>query len=249
MMNDFFELVESKDKDDNEVISLLRDKNKNYYIMKEAYDKHHKNTLINETNVLNILRSYYFVPRIRDYSFEDEGSYIIMDYMNGTSLIEKKFKNVKEKLFFMIKLIECVIRIHEKNIIHADLKPSHIIVDENNIVKIIDFGISVYNGENYFKGYANPYYCSLEQMTGDELSFRSDIYTLGIIFYELLYGYRPFNGTQDEIRIKKLNNNYQRAKDEKIQFIFDKTINADINKRYTQLNLFKQDILNIYNNM
>ena len=248
-MNDFFELIESKDKDENEVISLLKDKNKNYYIMKEGYDKHHKNTLINEVNILNILKTLYFVPKIRDYKFEADESYIIMDYMSGNSLYEKKFNNTKEKLYFMLKLIDCVSFIHKKGIIHADLKPSHIIIDENNFVKIIDFGISVYNGANYFKGYANPHYCSLEQMIGEELSFKSDIYTLGIIFYELLYNLKPFDGTQNEIKIQKMNNKYLRTNEKKFQIIFDKTINSDVNKRYDNLELFKQDILNIYNNM
>ena len=248
-MNDFFELVESKDKDENEIISLLRDKNKNYYIMKEVADKHHKNTLVNEINVLNVLKKYYFVPKVRDYNFDGNEGFIILDYMDGKNVSEIKFKNIKEKFYFMIKLIECISLIHKKNIIHADLKPNHIIIDENNVVKIIDFGISIYNGENYFKGYANPHYCSLEQMTGDDISLKSDIYTLGIILYELIYEKKPFDGTQDEIRINKLNNNYIKSDNSSIQMIFDKTINPDVNKRYENVDLLKQDIINIYNNM
>ena len=73
-------------------------------------------------------------------------------------------------------------------------------MDLNKNIKIIDFGISINDNKNYFKGYGNTRYCSKSQLTKGSIDFTTDIYSLGVIFYELILGKLPFEGTKKEIR-------------------------------------------------
>jgi parallel beta-helix repeat protein len=124
--------------------------------------------------------------------------FLVMEYIEG-----KPLKKVKEALAddrtkavpIMLQLAEGLKACHEKGIIHRDLKPGNIIVTNSGLVKILDFGIakSATNLTKTGMTVGTPEYMSPEQCTGSKnISTKSDIYSLGIIFWELIFGFVPF---------------------------------------------------------
>ncbi|MDP6693866.1 MAG: serine/threonine-protein kinase, partial [Phycisphaerales bacterium] len=110
----------------------------------------------------------------------------------------------KERLELFLRVCEAVVHAHQKGIIHRDLKPSNILVDKNGQVKIIDFGIARVTGSDLAvttigtstgQIMGTIAYMSPEQCRGDtqSIDLRSDVYSLGIVLYELLTGSRPFD--------------------------------------------------------
>ena len=132
-------------------------------------------------------------------------SYFAMEFIRGQSLLEyaqARNLNVRQKLRLMIKICEAVDHAHQRGIIHRDLKPGNIIVDESGQPKILDFGVArVTDSETPMTRQTDMgqlvgtlAYMSPEQVLGDPLGIdtRSDVYALGVIFYELLSSQRPY---------------------------------------------------------
>jgi len=100
---------------------------------------------------------------------------------------------------------------HSQGVLHRDIKPSNIYLSTGDQVKIMDFGIALYLEDtnrltrtHHIMG--TPHYMSPEQIRGEPLDFRSDIYSLGITLFEMVTGYLPFDGTSDyEIRVAQVN--------------------------------------------
>ena len=145
---------------------------------------------------------------------EDDGSYfIVMEYINGVTLknlIKKRGKlSLIEVVDIMKQLtsgIECA---HENNIIHRDIKPQNAMILDDGKIKITDFGISTalnsieMTQTNSVMG--SVHYLPPEQASGKATTFKSDIYSLGILMYELLTGTIPFKGeTAVEVAMKQL---------------------------------------------
>lgn len=139
--------------------------------------------------------------------------YIVMEYVKGPTLkqlIQRRGAlDVLEAVFIMKQLTSAIANAHEHQIIHRDIKPQNILVKDDGTVKITDFGIAIaadavqltYN--NAVMGSAH--YLAPESAQGKEPDGRVDIYSLGIVFYELLTGNVPFRGkTPTEIAIKHL---------------------------------------------
>ncbi len=134
---------------------------------------------------------------------EDEGKYyIVMEYVEGTTLknlIKKRdFLSVPEVLDVMKQLTSAVACAHSNYIIHRDIKPQNVLITEMGKVKITDFGIAVALNEqsmtqtNSVMG--SVHYLPPEQARGNVATIKSDIYSLGIVMYELLIGKVPFKG-------------------------------------------------------
>lgn len=159
--------------------------------------------LKNEYNLISKIKSN-FVVKVIDYIKIKDNFYIVMEYCEGIPLSEYIIKHkisIKEFLYVAIKIVEGLRDIHKNGIIHKDINPSNIIYDpKNRKVKIIDFGIATeFSFEkpqelnlNSFDG--TLYYISPEQ-TGRmnrSIDFRTDFYSLGVTFYEMLCGSHPF---------------------------------------------------------
>lgn len=148
------------------------------------------------------------IIKIDDFGIEDEGvSYIVMEFLPGhdvAALLEKEGKLAPRRAANLImQCAEALFAAHQAGVLHRDLKPANIFVIEEHgeeRVKIIDFGIAKDFGSNprtadltsASKVVGTPYYMSPEQARGVELDGRADIYSLGIILFELLTGRRPF---------------------------------------------------------
>ena len=154
------------------------------------------------------------IASVYDAGATEQGRpYFAMEYVRGISITEycdKHRLRIKERLDLFIAVCEGVQHAHQKGIIHRDLKPSNVLVtiqDDNPVPKIIDFGVAkatahrltertVYTELGQLIG--TPDYMSPEQaeMTGLDIDTRTDVYSLGVVLYELLVGAQPFDATE-----------------------------------------------------
>jgi eukaryotic-like serine/threonine-protein kinase len=142
------------------------------------------------------------IARIVDGGSTPEGlPYFVMDYVDGPAI--NKFcadhdLNTRQRLALFRQICAAVRYLHQNGVIHGDLKPPNILVGQDGTVKLVDFGIAVVlstaeaHDENKALPLMTPGYASPEQMRGSPLTSVSDVYSLGVILYELLTGVRPF---------------------------------------------------------
>ena len=145
---------------------------------------------------------------------EDDGSfYIVMEYIEGKTLkqlIKKRgVLSLSESMDIMLQLLDALSQAHDSYIIHRDIKPQNIMIKENGLVKITDFGIAMalnrveLTQTNSVMG--SVHYLPPEQASGKGSTIRSDIYSLGILMYEMLTGKMPFRGDSAvEIALKHM---------------------------------------------
>jgi serine/threonine protein kinase len=151
------------------------------------------------TREINIHRRLIHENIVRLYShYEDETHYyLIMDYVSkGTIYQVIKLNNgleEKKAFWYFIQVVTAVNFLHENNLIHRDLKPENILIDENDCVKLCDFGWCV-----EIKGGNRETFCGTFEYMAPELikelpyNYAVDVWSLGILLYELLHGYSPF---------------------------------------------------------
>jgi tetratricopeptide (TPR) repeat protein len=145
---------------------------------------------------------------VRVYSFgEAQGTaYIVMEYVEGEVLADRIKRQgripVDDALRIVREVAEALDAAWEKHLIHRDIKPSNILLDRGGSTRVADFGlakpIEVESDASLTATGAivgTPHYVSPEQVLGREVDFRADIYSLGIVLYEMLAGHRPFEGT------------------------------------------------------
>jgi len=145
---------------------------------------------------------------------EDEGKYfIVMEYLEGTTLksLIKRRKNLTlaEVIDIMLQLTSGVSCAHDSYIIHRDIKPQNVLILENGLVKITDFGIAMALNSNELTQtnsvMGSVHYLPPEQANGTGSTVKSDIYSLGILMFEALTGKLPFKGENAvEIAIKQM---------------------------------------------
>ncbi len=172
--------------------------------------------------------------------------YIAMEYVNGTTLLDCYNSGYIFDLDNALKVIQQVALAldyaHSRGVIHRDVKPSNIMIDSAGKVKIMDFGvariISRKQGLSYSmagsRGYMSP-----EQVKGGEIGGSSDIFSLGVIFYQLLTGYFPFDMSSMEIYSKQVLSynppsvrQYNPAIPYEIEKIINKCLEKQVSKRY-----------------
>ncbi|MDD3803951.1 MAG: serine/threonine-protein kinase [bacterium] len=135
--------------------------------------------------------------------YEKEGDkFIVLEYIKGRSLKQivkdKRKIPVKFALYILNEVLKGLNHVHKNNILHRDLKPDNIMISDEGVVKLTDFGlafgsesVNVTNPGTYM---GTPAYFPPEQLTGKQLSVASDIFSLGITFAEMLTGKNPFEG-------------------------------------------------------
>lgn len=140
------------------------------------------------------------IVNIYDVGSQEGFHYIIMEYVEGITLktyIEKKGQlNYKETLSIAIQVSRGIQAAHAKNIIHRDIKPQNIMISRDGKVKVTDFGIARAVSEHTIHSdvMGSVHYASPEQARNGYVSNRSDIYSLGIVMYEMITGRVPFDG-------------------------------------------------------
>ena len=189
---------------------------------------------------------------------EDSGQYyIVMEYIEGKhlkALLKKRGKlTVSEVVDIMLQITDGMSIAHDSYIIHRDIKPQNIMILENGIVKITDFGIAMamnatqLTQTNSVMG--SVHYLPPEQASGKGSTLQSDIYSMGILMYELLTGKLPYRGDNAvEIALKHLKEPLPSIKEElpnipqSIENIILKATNKNVKNRYTDAREMHEDL-------
>ena len=199
------------------------------------------------------------IVRFHDYHIDELGSiYLIMEYADGISL-DKYIQTVsglivEDKICPLFEpILDAVEYAHEHNIIHRDIKPANIIITKEGIPKILDFGIAtIINRESVEKDdmvMGTPSYMSPEQVRGDHLDSRSDIYSLGVMLHQMLTGNAPYDTTtltEYDINKKVVEEplprmrTYYKYVSDKVQKIVDKATAKEPGERYQTCDDFKK---------
>lgn len=133
---------------------------------------------------------------------ETHAPYIVMEFVGGESLDTRLSRGdhklpVKAALQLTLELAEALDCAHGQGVVHRDLKPSNILLTEDGHAKIADFGVAKLNLANHTlagRALGTPAYMSPEQLNGEAVDGRSDLFSLGVVLYTVLTGYRPFQG-------------------------------------------------------
>lgn len=142
------------------------------------------------------------IVEIYDVGEENDMQYIVMEYVKGMDLkeyIQSQFPIPYRKVLdIMEQILSAVAYAHQNHLIHRDLKPQNVLMDENGVAKITDFGIALAVSQSSITQtntlLGSVHYLSPEQARGSMSTNQSDIYSLGIMLYELLTGHVPFDG-------------------------------------------------------
>jgi eukaryotic-like serine/threonine-protein kinase len=145
------------------------------------------------------------IARLYDAGVDPQGlPYLSMEYVQGAPLTQwcdAHQLEIADRLGLFLQVLEAVQYAHDKQVIHRDLKPSNILVTESGQVRLLDFGVAKLLAEEtggsaqltgLYGRALTPDYASPELLRGDALDFRTDIYSLGVLLYELLTGKRPY---------------------------------------------------------
>jgi len=168
---------------------------KEEFLANEEFTRRFKN----ESKAIAIL-SHPNIVRVYDVSFGEKLQYIVMEYIDGITLKEyidqKKVIPWKETVHFTVQVLRALQHAHDKGIIHRDIKPQNIMLTSDGTIKVTDFGIAQFSrneirtdGE---RAIGSVHYISPEQASGGITDEKADIYSLGVMLYEMLTGKLPF---------------------------------------------------------
>ncbi|MBR1863431.1 MAG: Stk1 family PASTA domain-containing Ser/Thr kinase [Ruminococcus sp.] len=155
----------------------------------------------NESKAIAVL-SHPNIVKIYDVGFSDEIQFIVMEYIDGITLKEfieqQGVLKWKDALHFITQILRALQHAHDKGIVHRDIKPQNIMLMYDGTIKVMDFGIARFSridGKTISdKTIGSVHYISPEQAQGEMTDERSDIYSVGIMLYEMLTGRKPFDG-------------------------------------------------------
>ena len=173
-------------------------------MLDEATAKHYAARFMREVRAVARL-NHPNIVQVYDYGTEGELAYIVMEYIQGKELKDyfdaKEAFAVEAVLRMMIELLDALDFAHEAGVIHRDVKPANVMLDAAGRVKLTDFGVARITdgdgGEATRAGamIGTPAYMSPEQIQGQAIDRRSDVFSAGVLFYQLLTGRKPFEGT------------------------------------------------------
>ncbi len=201
------------------------------------------------------------IVSIYDVGEEDNIYYIVMEYVEGQTLKQYIQKNAplnpREALNIMEQIVSAIAHAHENQIVHRDIKPHNILIDHHGNVKVTDFGIAMaltsttITHTNSVLG--SVHYLSPEQARGGLATKKSDIYSLGIVLYELLAGRLPFDGESAvSIALKHLQSDAPSPKrwnpdiPQSVENIILKAMTKDPLHRYDSVEEMEEDIVTAF---
>lgn len=203
------------------------------------------------------------IVNIYDVGSENNIHYIVMEYVDGKTLkeliVEKGKIEPKETVRISKQIASALVCAHRNNIIHRDIKPHNILVTKEGIIKVTDFGIAKASNSatitNSSKVMGSAHYFSPEQAKGGFVDSRTDIYSLGIVMYEMLVGKVPFDGESPvSVAVKHIQNEVVAPKEiddkipESLNSVVLKCLEKNPVKRYQTIKNLEEDLARIENN-
>ena len=174
----------------------------------------------NESKMVATL-SHPNIVKVYDVGFSDKLQFMVMEYIDGITLKEyidnERVLTWKDSVHFIIQVLRALQHAHDKGIVHRDIKPQNIMLFTDGTIKVMDFGIAKSAKEQAYtatdQAIGTVYYISPEQARGDEVDEKSDIYSVGTMFYEMLTGQKPFDADKPvSIAVMHMNNTPQRPR-------------------------------------
>jgi CRP-like cAMP-binding protein/predicted Ser/Thr protein kinase len=189
------------------------------------------------------------IVRIYDAIVEDDYAYLAMEYVEGESL-EKHCRI--DKLLPMHRVVAIIFKCclaldyaFKQGVIHRDIKPANILIDEQDNVKIMDFGLALNTAKNsesdstFIMGVGSPAYMSPEQIKGYALNQKTDLYSLGVVLFQMLTGRLPFRANNQATLVYKIINTdappvtaLNPSLPESVNPIIKKSLEKDLYTRY-----------------
>ena len=167
----------------------------------------------NESKAISLL-NHPNIVKVYDVSVNDQLQYIVMEYVDGMTLREYLNERggkltSRETVHFISQILKALEHAHANGIVHRDIKPQNIMLLDNGQLRMMDFGIArISRAENQLlsgKTMGSVHYISPEQAKGDETDCTSDIYSVGVMMYEMLSGQLPFDAEDAvEVAIKQI---------------------------------------------
>ena len=172
-------------------VKILKDE----FLASEEFRRRFKN----ESKAIAVL-SHPNIVKVYDVSYGDKLQYIVMEYVEGITLKEyieqQGVISWKETVHFTTQILRALQHAHDKGIVHRDIKPQNIMLLENGTIKVTDFGIARFSRSETRTmtdtAIGSVHYISPEQAKGERTDARTDIYSVGVVMYEMLTGQLPF---------------------------------------------------------
>lgn len=173
-------------------VKILKDE----FLNNEEFKRRFKN----ESKAIALL-SHENIVKVYDVNFGEKLQYIVMEYIDGITLKEyiNKQNSISwnDALFFMTQILRAVQHAHDKGIVHRDIKPQNIILLPNGNIKVTDFGIARFSRSDTKtlteQAIGSVHYIAPEQAKGEVTDEKADIYSIGVVLYEMLAGKVPFD--------------------------------------------------------
>ena len=172
----------------------------------------------NESKAISLL-NHPNIVKVYDVSVSENLQYIVMEYVDGMTLREYLNERggkltSRETVHFISQILKALDHAHRNGVVHRDIKPQNIMLLDNGQLRMMDFGIArISRAENQLTGgkaMGSVHYISPEQAKGDETDFTSDIYSVGVMMYEMLSGHLPFDADDVvEVAIKQISDKPQ----------------------------------------
>ena len=198
------------------------------------------------------------IVAVYDVSRSDDLDYIVMELIEGITLKQHMHRkggklSWQESLHFIIQIMKALSHAHSRGIIHRDIKPHNIMVLRDGTLKVADFGIARVTSANQNtmtqEALGSVHYISPEQARGSHIDARSDIYSAGVVLYEMLTGRLPYEGDSPvAVAIQHINSVPLSPRDlepdipEALEAITMKAMASDVNRRYISADAMLDDL-------
>jgi len=224
-------------------------------------ERRYQRVFLNEATLAGKLVHPHILA-IHDAVTEDDTSYIVMEYVDGHTL---EHYSEPDNLLPIPKVTEIIFKCslalayaQRHGVIHCDIKPANILIKEDTHIKISDFGAAQYDAAQHtqLKGIGSPAYMSPEQIQDQELSHQTDIYSLGVVMYQLLTGKLPHMASnRGSLLYQAVNiepnppSTYRKDLPPELERVVMRTLKKKLDERYATWAEFSRDLTLAYRNL